>query len=285
MTIPKRILIVDDDPGIHRLLDGALHSEDRQIDSSFNGDEALAKIKTVPYDLVLADVQMPGMNGLALLECIRRICPATKVLVMTVENSPDNIVRAIRKHAFSFFSKPFPMSSFAEMVKCGLKSTEWEDDIEVTSAQLNWIGLHLRCKVEAADRIVQFLRELASDLSQTDQENLATALREILMNAIEHGGGSDPRQKVTVTYVRGSRSLIYYVRDPGPGFSFEDLSHAAVSNPPDSPFEHADIRERMGLRPGGFGILLTRKLVDELIYNETGNEVLLIKYLPDAVAG
>ena len=100
------------------------------------------------------------------------------------------------------------------------------------------------------------------------------------MNATEHGGGSDPRQEVIVTYVRGSRSLVYYVRDPGAGFSFEDLSHAAVSNPPDSPFEHADIRERMGLRPGGFGILLTRKLVDELIYNETGNEVLLIKYLP-----
>jgi len=280
MTIPKRILIVDDDPGIHRLLGDALHSEDRQIDSSFDGDDALARIKKVPYALVLADVQMPGLNGLALLECVRRICPATKVLVMTVENSPENVVWAIRKHAFSFFSKPFPISSLSEMVKTGLKSIEWEDDIEVTSAHPNWIALRLRCKVDAVDRIVQFLRELAPDLSQGEQENLATALREILMNATEHGGGSDPRQEVIVTYVRGSRSLVYYVRDPGAGFSFEDLSHDAVSNPPDSPFEHADIRERMGLRPGGFGILLTRKLVDELIYNETGNEVLLIKYLP-----
>ena len=43
--------------------------------------------------------------------------------------------------------------------------------------------------------------------------------------------------------------------------------------------EHAEIREKLGMRPGGFGILMTRQLVDELIYNEQGNEVLLIKYL------
>ena len=42
---------------------------------------------------------------------------------------------------------------------------------------------------------------------------------------------------------------------------------------------HTEVREQMGLRPGGFGILMTRQLVDELLYNEAGNEVLLIKYL------
>jgi anti-sigma regulatory factor (Ser/Thr protein kinase) len=73
--------------------------------------------------------------------------------------------------------------------------------------------------------------------------------------------------------------VLYFVRDPGKGFSFQKLTHAAVSNPLDSPFEHAEVRERLGIRPGGFGIFMTRELVDELIYNEAGNEVLLIKYL------
>ena len=58
-----------------------------------------------------------------------------------------------------------------------------------------------------------------------------------------------------------------------------DLHHAAVSYADDSPAEHILYRTEHGLRPGGFGILLARKLVDELIYNEKGNEVLMVKYL------
>ena len=101
----------------------------------------------------------------------------------------------------------------------------------------------------------------------------------MLLNAIEHGGGSDPRKWVQVTYIRTSRAVVYHVQDPGRGFSLDSLAHAAVSSP-DDPFQHTAVRSEMGLRPGGFGILLAGKLVDEMLYNENGNEVLLIKYLP-----
>jgi anti-sigma regulatory factor (Ser/Thr protein kinase) len=79
--------------------------------------------------------------------------------------------------------------------------------------------------------------------------------------------------------VRAEKAVLYRVRDPGKGFSFQELAHAAVANPLDSPLEHAAVREHLGLRPGGYGIFMTREMVDELIYNEAGNEVLLIKYL------
>jgi anti-sigma regulatory factor (Ser/Thr protein kinase) len=105
------------------------------------------------------------------------------------------------------------------------------------------------------------------------------AIREILINAIEHGAGSDPQKKVIITFVRGERVLFYYVRDPGKGFAMEKLKHSALSNPEQSPIEHVEVREQLGLRPGGFGILITRQIVDELIYNAAGNEVLLVKYL------
>jgi anti-sigma regulatory factor (Ser/Thr protein kinase) len=100
------------------------------------------------------------------------------------------------------------------------------------------------------------------------------------MNAIEHGGHSDPRQKVNLSYIRTGRSIIYYIRDPGDGFSFDKLAHAAISNTPEEPLGHAEIRDRLGIRPGGFGILLTKNFADELLYSEKGNEVMLIKYLP-----
>ena len=79
--------------------------------------------------------------------------------------------------------------------------------------------------------------------------------------------------------MRGKRMLLYRIRDPGDGFSLEELTHAAISNPPEEPVRHLEIRDAMGIRPGGFGVMLTRKLVDDLIYSEQGNDVLLIKYL------
>jgi DNA-binding response OmpR family regulator len=279
MNPPKRILIVDDDPDVHQLLIAALEAPDRQIESAADGLAGLRCIQAAPYDLVMTDVNMPGIDGMELLERIGNLRPDTRVLVMTVANTPENVIRAIRERAFSYFSKPFTINAVIEMVERALSSTASGNDIEVLSARPNWLELRLRCKMETADRILQFLREMGIGLPPAEQEHIATAFREILFNAIEHGGGSDPDKSVKVTYVRTERAILYLIRDPGKGFSFQKLAHAAVANPLDSPFEHTEVRERLGMRPGGFGIFMTRELVDELIYNEAGNEVLLIKYL------
>ena len=52
-----------------------------------------------------------------------------------------------------------------------------------------------------------------------------------------------------------------------------------MNNPPEDPLHHTKLRSEMGLRPGGYGIMLVKKIADELIYNEAGNEVLFLKYL------
>ena len=75
------------------------------------------------------------------------------------------------------------------------------------------------------------------------------------------------------------RALIVQIQDPGKGFSLDSVPHAAISNPDDSPIRHVEVRVEAGQRPGGFGILMSRNLVDELVYNERGNGVLFIKYL------
>jgi CheY-like chemotaxis protein/anti-sigma regulatory factor (Ser/Thr protein kinase) len=279
MAVAQRILIAGDDPDMHRLLLAALQAPGRRIDSVHGGQEALDHLVSASYDLILADVNKPGPDGLSLLQRVRELCPAAKVLVLTGDNTPENVIHSIRDQAFAYFSKPFAVGAVADMVSRALRSAPHHDDIQVVSARPNWLSLRVRCKMEAADRLVQFMRELAQDLPQGERENIASAFREILVNAIEHGGRSDPEKKVAITYVRTARAIIYYVRDPGPGFSFDELPHAAVCNPADAPFEHSDIRERLGMRPGGFGILLAQHMVDELIYSEAGNEALLIKYL------
>lgn len=57
------------------------------------------------------------------------------------------------------------------------------------------------------------------------------------------------------------------------------LAHAAIANTEEEPFRHMELRREMGIRPGGFGLLMTKSFADELIYNAKGNEVIFIKYL------
>lgn len=133
--------------------------------------------------------------------------------------------------------------------------------------------------MELADRILSFLRAMDVDLSEEDQDHIATVFRELLVNAIEHGGHSDPEKRVDLTCIRTPSAIIYHLRDPGEGFSMDKIPHAAISNAPEDPVGHTEIRDQMGIRPGGFGLLLTRNLADELVYSEKGNEVMVLKYL------
>jgi CheY-like chemotaxis protein/anti-sigma regulatory factor (Ser/Thr protein kinase) len=278
----QSILVVDDEESVRRLLVSVLESPGRRIDTAADGAEALARVEATPYDLVLTDVRMPGMDGLELLRRIRHASPSTKVIVMTGDSTPSNVIQSLCDQAFTYFTKPFSRAAVSDMIAQALGDLSWEDDIEVLSARPEWITLQVRCRISAADRLIQFLRELEVGLPATERDHIAMAFRELLVNSIEHGGACDPEKVLRLDYIRTSRAILYHIADPGPGFSIEKLPHAAVSNPPGEPWQHVVEREQRGIRPGGFGILLARNLVDELLYNEKGNEVLLIKYLAEA---
>jgi anti-sigma regulatory factor (Ser/Thr protein kinase) len=148
----------------------------------------------------------------------------------------------------------------------------------VLSAHRDWVSLRVNCQKLTAERVVEFLTELQTRLPEGPREQLMMAFREILMNAIEHGAEFHPARVVEVAAVHTQRAIVFYVRDPGAGFRWDEIPHAAVSNPPDAPVAHLELREATGMRPGGFGILTAKGIVDELIYSEVGNEVLLIKH-------
>jgi anti-sigma regulatory factor (Ser/Thr protein kinase) len=153
-------------------------------------------------------------------------------------------------------------------------------EIQVKSAAPGWTCLHIAPELPLKERVVGFFRsQMLKDLSAELCEQLTTAMDELLGNALEHGCKAEPQLGVELSYIRTSRSILLQLRDAGPGFSLDSLDHAAVNNPPEDPLRHANFRSEMGLRPGGYGIMLVKKIADELIYNETGNEVLFIKYL------
>jgi len=91
-------------------------------------------------------------------------------------------------------------------------------------------------------------------------------------NAIEWGNHGDPEKTVHLRLRVDDRSLHVMVADQGAGFDRQNIPHAAA---PDDPIRHLEIREDLGLREGGFGLMITRGLVDRMVYNSTGNTVLV----------
>jgi anti-sigma regulatory factor (Ser/Thr protein kinase) len=153
-------------------------------------------------------------------------------------------------------------------------------DVQVRSSSPGWICLNIAPDLALKDRVVGFLRsQMESELAPELSEQLAIAMDELLSNAIEHGCKTVPQCGVELTYIRTSKVILFQTRDAGPGFSMSRVPHAAVNNPPEDPLRHTRFRVRKGLRPGGFGIMLVRQIADELIYNENGNEAVMIKYL------
>jgi DNA-binding response OmpR family regulator len=277
-TPGRRILIVDDDRALRLALSTLLADAGHQVESAGDGPEALTLLHDRPFDIVLLDIGLPSMSGLDLLARARALATPPLVIMMTADDTPQSLVEAVKRQAYRYIRKPFPPNTIIEVVNDVVVPAA-ALSFEVVSARPEWLELVAPCTLEMAERIQSFVMHLEAKLSEDVREAVAQAFRELLMNAIEWGGKLDPNRKVRISCVRTKRMLLYRIADPGEGFDIEGLRHAAISNPDHDPIRHLVVREEKGLRPGGFGLAMTRSLVDELIYNEARNEVLFVKYL------
>jgi anti-sigma regulatory factor (Ser/Thr protein kinase)/ActR/RegA family two-component response regulator len=257
-----------------------------KIERSENNLSALTLIERRPFDLIITGQITSGVVDVELLRKIRRVRPHVRLVILTNESTPSDAIMSMRAGAFSYFSTPFSSDSLVEMIRLAAELPCWDDGIEVMSATPAWIELLARCDRPTADRLLQFMHEII-DLPELEKGHVCMAFREMLLNAIEHGAHFDPNQYVEISYLRARHAVMCRVKDSGEGFSLDEIKHAAICNPPGEPLRHQEYREADGLRPGGFGLLITRNLVDEMIYGERGNDVVLIKYVdvnspPDA---
>jgi CheY-like chemotaxis protein/anti-sigma regulatory factor (Ser/Thr protein kinase) len=271
------ILVVDDDRGTRHLTRATLAKAGYAVRLAKDGNEALNRLRTGKFDLMLLDVWMPRLDGLGVLDRLKPRKGRPKVVVMTSDDAPETLLNAIRKQAHLYIHKPIEPAALVAVVQDALSKAA-EPPIEVVSARPNWVEIVAPCTRGAADRLHRVMDQLEADLPEDVRESVGYAFRELLLNAVEWGGKLDPRHKVRISYVRGKRMLMYRIADPGPGFKMEGLDHAAIAHP-DNPIEHMTVREARGLRPGGFGLVMVHAKVDELIYNEKHNEVVFIKYL------
>jgi CheY-like chemotaxis protein len=273
------ILVTDDDATTRQMIRGVLKKHGYTVTTASDGVSALRAIQKKKFDLVLLDIWMPKMTGLGLLSHLHEEKHIPKIIVMTSDQTSDTLLAAMRGHVYQFLKKPLDADLLRITVQNALSSDPAGLPIEVLSAQPHWVELLVPCEQSVVYRVQSFLSHLESGLPPDVVEKVGYAFRELLNNAIEWGGRLDPNLKVRISYIRTKKCLMYRLDDPGPGFDLHNLKHAALNNPEEDPMAHMKAREEKGLRPGGLGLFLTQQMVDELVYNESRNEVVLIKYL------
>jgi anti-sigma regulatory factor (Ser/Thr protein kinase) len=283
LIIGDQLLTMGNEP-LSREIGAKLTAQDLPVEYAAGHADALLRMQTRSFGVVITSCDSELAEDLALLTELRAIRPGLKCIVLARHSTPDEVIAALRARVFACFTPPFDRNEIAYLAASAASDSQWGEDIQVVSAKPGWVSVRVNCRLINAERLLTFAKELNVQLPSDTREEMLQALREILLNAMEHGAAFNPEQVVQVTGIRTARSFVFYVQDPGAGFRRESLIHAATGNPEDDPIAHIDQREKEGMRAGGYGLLLAAGTVDELIYSEIGNEVVLIKYL-DPTAG
>jgi DNA-binding NtrC family response regulator len=106
MEMKPRILIVDDEKDFTESLAERLALRDYDVSTSFSGEEALEKLKTYNLDVVILDVQMPGLDGIETLREIKKIKPLTEVIMLTAHATVETAIKGMQLGAFDYLIKP-----------------------------------------------------------------------------------------------------------------------------------------------------------------------------------
>ena len=276
---PRRVLAIRPEPRLAAALSNVLDLREHELESCAGNIEAMRRLRARSIDVVITDPSTAIEEDLALASELRNLRPAIRTIVLAPHATHDAVVDAMRAHVFACFTQPFDYGEIASMTASALRVDGGPDDIQVVSGAAHWLTLRVACHLLTADRVVRFMTELQSLAPDTDRDLLIAAFREMLLNAMEYGAGFDQEKVVEVTAARTARAIVYHFKDPGSGFDRTDLVHATASPSPEEVIATAIHRAEMGLRPGGFGMLIARQVADEIAYNERGNEVLLIKHI------
>jgi two-component system response regulator PilR (NtrC family) len=116
-----RILVVDDELSMREFLSILLEREGYQVETAGSAEEALRQMETSLFDLVLSDVQMPGLGGIELLSRIKKLSPETGVLMITAFSAAEQAVEAMKLGAYDYISKPFKIEEIKQLIKNALE--------------------------------------------------------------------------------------------------------------------------------------------------------------------
>ncbi|MBS0205424.1 MAG: response regulator [Planctomycetes bacterium] len=286
------VLVVDDSPIDRQLVGGLLRQDtDWVVLFAEDGAMALEQIQKSPPDLVVTDMQMPGLNGLELVAAIRKAFSQVPVILMTGKGSEEIAVEALHAGASSYVPKRALASMLVETSRRVLSA--FQDDRHraelLKRVDLRMETFHIENDVNLLLSLSRHLQQMLGDSwssDRTDRLRSGTAFEEALLNALYHGNlevSSDLKEvdhaafyklveerrnlspwrdrRVHVSVRLSPDEIEVAIRDEGPGFDPTKLPD------PTDP-ENLD-------RPCGRGVMLMRAFMDDVVYNSQGNEVTL----------
>lgn len=288
------VLVVDDSASDRRLAGGLLEKNCRWTTVyAADGTEALRQFELHVPDVVLTDLKMPHMDGLQLVNAVKREYPLIPVVLMTAQGSEEIAVQALKEGAASYVAKSQLAKDLVEIMEMVLSAAKEEQSHSrlmhrMTKSEVDFV---LENDLSLFPAVVNYLQGIVARLRLCDESSrmrLGVALEEALMNAYYHGNleiSSKLREtdyagyynlakqrsaqspyrdrRIHLEAVLTPAEAAYVIRDEGAGFDPSDL--------PD-PTEPCNLE-----RPCGRGILLMRTFMDEVRFNDLGNEVTLVQ--------
>jgi DNA-binding response OmpR family regulator len=267
-------LIVEDHPEQAELVARILRLRDYESILAEDGQTGLRIARERIPDLVLLDLMLPDINGFDVCRRLRtdRATMIIPVVMLTALNDVQHRVHGFRVGANAYVTKPYGVDELFEAITA---ARAWRQNIEQHAIQ-GEIHLELNSEINFLKDLNDFLMMVcqATPLAHDQVVQLRQAVMEMAHNAMEWGNLHQSDRLVNITYRVHDDRLEIVIRDQGPGFDRSTLPHAAIAG---DPFSHMDVREKLGLRAGGFGLLICQGMVDEMRYNDIGNEVTLVK--------
>jgi CheY-like chemotaxis protein/anti-sigma regulatory factor (Ser/Thr protein kinase) len=300
------VLVVDDSP-MDRLVVGRLLEKEKDpdwvVEFAESGDQALEFMEDVTPDVVVTDLILPGMDGLQLTEAVRTQFPQVPVILITGQGSETLAVEALDRGAASYVPKGQMADNLLDTVKQVLSVSRADSNRQrLTQCLLrSHITLLLDNDASLIPPLVDLVQQMLSDVQfcdTTDRVHLGIALEEALLNALFHGSlalNAEQVQQARAEFSEGTTSELIAHRRERPPFCDRRIYVDLQVSPSEARFLIRDegtgfIRAGMpergdprGLqRGGGRGLVLMRNFMDEVLFNEAGNEVTLVKHRPRA---
>ncbi|MFH1018177.1 MAG: sigma-54 dependent transcriptional regulator [Pseudomonadota bacterium] len=132
-----RLLVVDDEPSILEFFEILLSEEGYEVDLISTGREALEILEKKPYDLVITDLAMPEVDGMAVLERVKEISPETLVLMITAYATAESAVDAMKKGAYDYLLKPFKVDEIRLVIRNALERSDLRRENTVLKQEVN----------------------------------------------------------------------------------------------------------------------------------------------------
>jgi two-component system, OmpR family, response regulator len=273
----RTALIVEDEKDTSNLLGEHLRRWGFAPAILSEGNPVVSWVRENRPDLILLDLLLPGVDGFTICESLKleRETNLIPIIMITALTNPEDKFHGLQVGANRYLTKPFTGTDLRKAIE---EVFQWRDEIQKTGTE-GEIHFRMQSDTRYLDELNHLLGSLFlfSGMSEKQAKQLTTAVCEMGTNAIEWGHKKQIERIVTFLYRIDPDKITITVRDTGPGFDPRNLPHAAQ---PDDPVRHTMVRETLGMREGGFGIMMSQGLVDEMKYNETGNEVQLVKYFP-----